>query len=92
MARRMLRRNLTQCLKPVNGDRAIRMLGPQRRSRSEGALLYKAARKACGDAIVSMLPNSPHGFVRDPNGLNGPSLPAQPPERPADASRHAPGL
>jgi acetyl esterase/lipase len=42
----------------------------------QGALLYEAVRRACGDAVLFTLPNAPHGFVGDPNGLADPAVTA----------------
>ena len=42
----------------------------------QGALLYQAVRRACGDAVLFTMPDAPHGFVGDPNGLEDPAVTA----------------
>jgi len=40
----------------------------------QSTLLYRALRRACGDAALFTLPDAPHGFVGNPPGLEDPAV------------------
>ena len=47
---------------------------PPVRPAEQGALLYAALQRKCGDATFFTLPDAPHGFVGDPAGLEDPAV------------------